>query len=672
MSRPPKTATVPASRGSAANPAPGLVIVGGGPRAAMLLERLAANHRELGAGSLDIQVIDPFPPGAGRIWRSDQSPLLKLNSMAMDVSMFTDASVTCEGPSAPGPSLWEWVGQLRAGAHPGTDPELLSSGNRLGTEVAALRADSFPTRTLHSHYLAWFLERTVAGLGDGLEVVFHRDTVIDILPGDPGAPHRVRLSSGAVLQADAVVLALGHTDALPDAATRRFADFAAEHPGRLAYVPPAYTTDADLSGLLPGTDVLVSGMGLAFIDLLVLLMEGRGGSFTTQPDGSLSYVPSGREPRLLVGSRRGVPYLSKIRGGLRGEAGRGLRFLTSAAVEELRACHGLLDFRTQLWPLVAKDAAYGYYRELLTASPERATLPWAEFADRFAPLDWYSPERAALVDLAIPDPVDRLDFEALDHPLASHTFGTPEQIHAAVRDSVAADLALRDGGENSETLGLFLGLLGCYMELGRLISLDDLHASSRRDVAGWWHGFFSYVDSGPPAGRLRELLAVEQAGLVRFLGPRTGFDIDPRNRCFVARGALDGHVERAQAFIEARLPASTLETTGNPLLRAVFARGLVTQEAGGTGKLLVNEQCRVVDARGQASRWLYAVGAGVSGWSAGAFARPHSNAAPFRDTDALARRLLTDLPVPVPRPEPSSMSDTAFAASLDSVHRYVG
>ncbi|MFF5791917.1 FAD/NAD(P)-binding protein [Paeniglutamicibacter sp. NPDC012692] len=672
MSLPPRTTHGPVGRSSIDNPASSLLIVGGGPRAAMLLERVAANHRELGVDSLHIDVVDPFPPGAGRIWRGDQSPLLKLNSMAMDVSMFTDASVTCEGPAVPGPSLWEWVCQVRAGTCPGIDTASFAPGSALGEEIAALGADSFPTRKLHSHYLEWFLARAVAALPDGIEVAFRQDTVVDILPGAPGALHRIELASGASLEADQVVLAQGHTDALPDAPSRRFARFAADNQARLTYIPPDYTNDVDLSGLRPGTDVLVSGMGLAFVDLFVLLMQGRGGSFTARPDGSLTYEPSGKEPRLLVGSRRGVPYLSKIRGGLRGEPGKGLRFLTAQAVDRLRQRHGLLDFRIHLWPLVAKDAAYGYYRELLTASPERANVPWTEFADLFAPLDWYSPEREALVDRAIPDPRDRLDFEALDHPLAAREFVTPDQVQSAVREAVATDIALRDGGENSETLGLFLGLLGCYMELGRIISLDDLHESSRRDVSGWWHGFFSYVDSGPPASRLRELLALERAGLIRFLGPRTTFDIDPDGRCFVARGAVDGHVARAEAFVEARLPASTLETTSNPLLLALFARGLITQEPSGTGKLLVDDEYRAVDGQGSACPWLYAVGAGISGWSAGAFSRPLSNAAPFRDTDALARLVLTSIPKPVARPEPTFMSETALAACIDSVHRYVG
>jgi len=37
---------------------------------------------------------------------------------------------------------------------------------------------------------------------------------------------------------------------------------------------------------------------------------------------------------------------------------------------------------------------------------------------------------------------------------------------------------------------------------------------------------------------------------------------------------------------------------------------------------------------------VFGVGPGTSGWGAGAFARPRTNAAPFRENDALARTIL--------------------------------
>ena len=76
--------------------APTVVFVGGGPRTAGILERLAANRPELFDAPLDIHVIEPHTAGSGRIWRYEQHPGLMLNSAAADVTMFTDGSVSCD------------------------------------------------------------------------------------------------------------------------------------------------------------------------------------------------------------------------------------------------------------------------------------------------------------------------------------------------------------------------------------------------------------------------------------------------------------------------------------------------------------------------------------------------------------------------------------------------
>src|SRR3954470_12516115 len=94
-----------------AEPTPAtLVIVGAGPTAASLLERIVANAPELlGERQLTVHLVDPYPVGQGRVWRPDLSHLLWMNSMAADVTIFTDDSVRCDGPIVPGPTLLEWV-----------------------------------------------------------------------------------------------------------------------------------------------------------------------------------------------------------------------------------------------------------------------------------------------------------------------------------------------------------------------------------------------------------------------------------------------------------------------------------------------------------------------------------------------------------------------------------
>lgn len=68
-----------------------LLLIGAGPRAVGILERLVANHD---GTPLHIDLVDPQSPGAGRIWRYEQSELLLMNSRAEDVTIFTDDSFT--------------------------------------------------------------------------------------------------------------------------------------------------------------------------------------------------------------------------------------------------------------------------------------------------------------------------------------------------------------------------------------------------------------------------------------------------------------------------------------------------------------------------------------------------------------------------------------------------
>ena len=643
--------------------APSVVLIGGGPRAAGLLERLAANRPELLDGALQIHVVEPHTPGAGRIWRYEQHPGLMLNSAAADVTMFTDASVQCEGPAVDGPGLAKWA----AGVLDGTIEDVPELPQELQGQLAALTGSTFPTRQLQSVYLEWFFRRSVAALGPDTTVTVHRDTASAVEPvqheADQGPErYRVRLAGGAVLHADVVIASLGHADSLPDAESAAWAGFAARHGA--FHAAPSYTTDVDYSPLAAGQDVIVSGMGLAFVDLLVLLMEGRGGRFEELPGGGLRYVPSGAEPRLWAGSRRGVPYHSKITSALRGDAAGEPAFFTADAVAALLDAPGEVDFRAQLWPLIAKDAGYAYYRELFTGYPERVRTGWQEFAERFAAADWYSQERRRLVAGSVPDAGLHLDLERLDHPFAGRVFAGHADFQSAVAAYIGRDLELRTGPDHSETLALFTSLLKSYMDLGRLVPSERLNARSQREVQGWWHGFFSFVDSGPPPRRLREMLAIHRAGLLQFIGPGLEIVAAEYSGRFVARSAQSGITVSATALIEARLPAPSVARSANPLLRQLHASGLGSEQqlltADGThatGRLLVSAHNELISPVGERRERLFGVGPGTSGWGAGAFARPGTNAAPFRENDALARRVLNLLAKPNNGPADSGLAN---------------
>ncbi|MFD8594084.1 FAD/NAD(P)-binding protein [Kitasatospora sp. NPDC059646] len=623
---------------------PALVIVGGGPRGTGLLERIAANAPELlapGTG-LDIHLVDPHPPGGGRIWRHAQSPLLRMNSMAEDVTMFTDERSTVLGPVRPGPSLAEWAAE--PAAHP---PYWPVDDPDVADELRTLAPTDFPTRRAQSAYLDWVLRRAVAELPDNVRLFVHRDTAWR-LTGEPDGPQRVHLTR-TVLPADRVVLALGHLDSAPAPDTAAARAFAARH-GR-SYLPPAFTADADLDGLAPGETVIVRGLGLAFVDLVALLTEGRGGRFAPDPCGGLRYHPSGREPVLYAGSRRGVPYHAKTGYRLQGPPPPLPRYFGP----DTELPDGPLEFRRDLWPAMAKEIGYGYYHELFHGHPDRTALPWADFLAAYHPLDWYSPQREALVAAAVPDPDDRLDLERLDRPLAGLRAADPADLRHRLHAHLRADLARRSDPRHSADLGAFHALLSLYGQLVRLLPRHPLTArSTAADLDGWWNGFFSFFASGPPGFRLDQLLALADAGLLHFLGPDLRVDLDEEHGAFRASSpALPGHHVRGTALVDAFLPRHALDRTADPLLRRLLHEGRIAEEhltdADGhtyrSGLVRTDPDARLLDPAlgGRPHPRRTALGASTTTRAPAAFARPRTDAPAFRQNDAVARRLLTEL-----------------------------
>ncbi|MER7843839.1 FAD/NAD(P)-binding protein [Kitasatospora sp. NPDC096077] len=628
-----------------------LVIVGAGPRATGLLERIAANAAELLPADrpLEIHLVDPYPPGAGRIWRHEQSPLLRMNSMAEDVTMFTDERATIEGPVRPGPSLAEWaLRQHEFAPHREVDDPAVRA------ELRDLAPTDFPTRRAQSAYLDWVFRRAVADLPPHITVTVHRDTVRRI-DGPADGPQTVHLDGGT-LTADHVTLTLGHLDSAPHPRYAADAEFAARH--HRFHLPPAYSADieARLDRIAPGEQVVLRGLGLASVDLVAMLTEGRGGRFEPTGDGpALRYLPSGREPVLHLGSRRGVPYHSKTGYRLQGPPAPLPRYFDAAAVDALLATGRTLELRRDAWPLMAKEIGFGHYHELFHAHPDRTALPWPEFLERYDRHDWYSPELAALVAEAVPDPADRIDFERLDHPLAGLELGSTEELQAHLRGYVTADVDRRADPAHSADLGAFLALLSLFGQLPRLLAGGRLTARSvAEEVDGWFFGYFSFLASGPPGFRLRQLLALSEAGVVRFLGAGVRVERDEPTGTWRASGAtVPGHTVTATALVEAYLPRHALARTLDPVLGELHRAGRVVEEVLSdrehthrSGLVTIDPaDSRLLDPAlgGAPHPRRTALGPHTNLRAAAAFARPRTNSPGFRQNDAAARALLRAL-----------------------------
>ncbi|MBY8882377.1 FAD/NAD(P)-binding protein [Actinacidiphila acidipaludis] len=631
-------------------------VIGAGPRGLSVIERLCAHARTLPAGSrLDIHLADPYPPGPGRVWRTDQSEHLLMNTVAGQISVFTDASVDLSGPLEPGPSLHQWAAALAADPDAATDAD---PDGALRRQARLLGPDTYPTRAFYGHYLAWAYRHILARAPRAVTVHHHRLTAVALddephRAGRAGAPRQqVVLEDGTTLHGlDAVVLCQGHLPAAPDPAERDFAHRA--RAAGLTHIAPANPADTDLPERLlpPGTPVLLRGLGLNFFDYLTELTAGRGGAFTRR-HGELVYRPSGREPALYAGSRRGVPYQA------RGENEKGPhgrhepRLFTAAAIAALRRDNpGGLDFRTQLWPLIAREVETVYYRTILTSRGHvtRAATFEAEYlAAGFTP----GQSDPILSAYGFGEKY-RLDWDLLARPYRDRDFtGTADFTHWLL-DHLREDVTDAAAGNVS---GPRKAALDVLRDLRNEVRLAVDHAgltgdSHRDDLDHWYTPLNAHLSIGPPARRVEELIALIDAGILRVIGPRMAVTVHDDG--YHAHSPLvPGSTVRTRALIEARLPAITVHRTRDRLLRHLLTTGqctahrIPTRDRGAyltDGLAVTARPFHLIDAAGHPHprRFAFGVPTEAVHWVTAAGIRPGVNSVTLTDSDAIALAALT-------------------------------
>nr|WP_306428137.1 MULTISPECIES: FAD/NAD(P)-binding protein [unclassified Brevibacterium] len=673
-----------------------MVFVGGGPKTTGLLLALAAAARRAapdpggpapagfrpGAGippRLDIEVIDPYPVGGGRIWRSNQDGVLWMNSLAADITVFSDRPGAVQGPP-----LDQWIVEH-------LDPSEHVPG------------DGFAPRHVQGGYLAWAFDRARAALPAGWRVRVHRGWVTAAAALDGGYLLRVHPADARAdydLRAQLLVLAQGYIEVDPDEQAAALLDFTAGTD--LTYIPPGYTADLDLSVLPAGEDVIVRGFGLAFIDAMMMLTEGRGGRFVRrgaagdaaaeaagdaagqrQGGGRIDYVPSGSEPVLWVGSRRGVPLLPKL-GYAEPELSIGpARYITADALRSLRSAVPAESLVDGVLGLFDAEMAAAHYVWLARDERRAAGGPGAylELIDAWASALVTGSDPAgvkaavrAFATAHVPDPADLYDVATLDRPLHGATAQAPsrsaepstgdgaarpqtdrlEDLEARVATLIRGRLDRAADPHFAQDAALFTGLVSAYFTLREFIAQGFFDPEQTARIDTVLHGFFSYIASGPPPERLENLLALHRAGLLRFLGPdlhveavaaRPGADPGgsagscPRH--FAASSPAHDAVVTARHLLDARLAPVVAPRARDGLLRGLIADGELS--FAGAGKFATDPAGRALDAEGRPQRSLFMVGPAVSGSTAEAFARPGTDARVFRANEALADHLLARL-----------------------------
>lgn len=636
-----------------------LAIVGLGPRGLSVAERLCASAESLlpQGRELVIHLIDPHVADGGQVWRSTQDRVLLMNTVACQVTVFVDDTVDCAGPVVTGPSLYEWARSIALVGSPN-----VPDADRV--EAAALGPDDYPSRAFYGSYLQWARDRMIWTAPPVVSFESHPATAVDVRD-TPNGLQEVVLGNGEILgDLQAVVLALGHMPhrlGESESALSRFAD---RH--GLRYVAPSNPADVSLDAIAPGESVILRGLGLNFFDYMALFTLGRGGTFVRKPDGALRYLPSGREPKLIAGSRRGVPYHARGKN-QKGSAGRHQpRYVTPEVIERLRTradAGAPADFRRDIWPMIDQEVRTVYYATLVQerrcvcdadeftamfATAEPAAVPI--FGDPLA-VEESDAQRTVLAKFDI-DPDQGWDWREIAAPFTDDDLVSTQRFRTWLRSYL--DLEVTEAGKGNVTgprKAALDVLRDLRNEIRLLVDHGGLSGDSYRDeLQRWYMPLNAHLSIGPPAERIEQFAALMDAGVLEVLGP------DVRVECtdgrFVAHsGACPDLVVQATTLIEARLPETDVHRTTDPLLRTLLDRGecqpyRIPIRGGGHyvagGVAVTRRPYRLLDAqdRPHPRRLAFGVPTESVHWVTAAGIRPGVNSVILGDADAIARTCL--------------------------------
>lgn len=622
-----------------------VAIVGTGPRGISVFERIAANLADRPEPrNVRIWLIDAVQLGAGRIWRTDQETCFLMNTVVGEISMFS--GVSDGGPCRPGAGL-SFQHWLRTQS----DPALSGLGH-----------DDYAPRYAYGRYLRYVYDavvRGMSGLGQVVEVAGRVTSLrengnsyelqVSTPDSDPDGPQ--------TLTVDAVVIATGHARAEPAEHRPELARFAGRGAG-LRYLSGDSAADLDLASVAPRSAVGVVGLGLSFYDILMSFTVGRGGKFKETVDGTMFYVPGGKEPRVVAGSRSGLPIRSRGRN-QKGVTGRSApRFLTSAAVGRLRerntAHRGspALDFDQDVLCLLQAEINHVYYTTQARAQhgPERAEAVAAE-------LHALGPDLASWREVALShglDDVDPVDLDRLSRPLHPKRFESGDALVAEVRRILLADVTEAGQGNIDSPLKAALDAIRDSREVLRhAVDFGGLTPGSHRaDFLGRFVSRTSPLFTGPPLERTLQFLALIDAGVLEVVGPDVVHGCDPgAGRFFLESPAVEGSRRHCDVLIDSRIPATGLVHNTDPLMRQLAEEGLAVGfvhdgagEVFETGALHITPaERRVVTAGGRPHRAVYALGIpteGVCWFTQIGNGRPGVPTSFSRDADVIALSVL--------------------------------
>lgn len=569
-----------------------VAIIGVGPRGISVIERLAsalnaasptqqAAHRKRG---FTLHLIEASEMGAGNVWRTDQTRTLCMNTLAGAVTLFTEPGSTVTAPVLEGPLQYDWIRLLRGDAEDTlsdipvaarelfrTYPPQAQVAEDFREELEQTVIQSNPSRALYGAYLRWVFDVALKLLPEWVRVEQHHARAVNIR--EDGERDVITLSDSTMVTADATVLAVGWQTPAPNAEEQALAQATAEHP-ELTWIRPGNPVEQAHTEIPAGEKVLVRGLGMGFFDIMALSTIDRGGIFHEDPStrSGLRYEPSGNEPHFLISSGRGYPYLPKSDYKSLPPGAKLARL--KAVISALRAQErgvASINYDTEVWPAVARDAYEAFYAHLQRQNPQALTTSLDAVITTIDEVEVDKLPGALHAHVTAAEYV--FDLRAWEYPLAGVS-GSVEEVTERIAGRMAEDIIHAELAWESPLKSALWSISASRKPSSILGAEGRLSFESRRNRFAAVMAIGQMVGSGPPLFRTRELLALVDAGLASFIGarPQVSVQSTPTGATWQLTSPTTGDTPlRATTLVDAWMHSPDIRVPGEPLGQALMA-----------------------------------------------------------------------------------------------------
>lgn len=583
-----------------------IAVIGLGPRGLGVLERIIAYvkyNSEFLDKTFELHLFDPNLPGTG-CHGIQQPDYLLVNTIASQITMFSDESVNNAGPVHLGPSFYEW---------------LLMQKNEKASP------DEYYPRSLFGRYLNWVFEHLLTICPPNIHIYHHQSKVNCIYP----EKSRWLLcyeenDQSCQIVADFIYLTTGHSKKKLSSSELKLQSKVQELKKvnyALQIIFDPYPIQKSLQSIEKSCTVAIEGAGLTACDILAELTIGRGGEFQSSTEG-LAYIPSGKEPNISIFSRSGLPLTARAKNQKGVTIQYRARFLTIEQIKELKeqSSSKQLDFYQEILPLLLLDMQYAYYFAYIKnkKGEEAANKFCSNFINAKNEHD-----RAELVSKYVLKKY-QFSWERILNPIPKYATRNIATFRRWLLQYLKDDITQAKLGNIDSPIKAACDVIRDLRDILRYAV--DFAGLTPDSYAGFMKHFVPLMNRlavGPPVQRIEELVALINAGIVRFdYGPSPSCRIDEQTGHFDVKASYTELETKADVLVQARISLPTPTEDESELMRCLLQQSIVTPNEGAYTGIHVDTNLNVINQKGESIRTIWAIGIPTEGCKFYTFVAP--------------------------------------------------